>query len=135
MSSLDRDVKPDIDLPNETSPNKRYTGEYLVQYTHGLCLLADPTRLRSGRPTATAKTSPSKAGSRSVKTEITGTDDSGFKPTSKGMAYHYVMHVLDKVTIETRKEIAQKLGVKQKNLDAVGSRIKRTARSDPSALN
>lgn len=35
------------------------------------------------------------------------------------MAYHYVMHALDKVTMETRKEIAQKLGVKQKNLDAV----------------
>lgn len=61
-----------------------------------------------------------------MKSEITGTaDDSGFKPTSKDMAYHYVMHALDKVTIETRKEIAQKLGVRQKNLDAVSSLIMR----------
>jgi hypothetical protein len=43
------------------------------------------------------------------------------------MAYHYVMHALDKVTIETRKEIAQKLGVRQKNLDAVSSQATRMA--------
>ena len=35
------------------------------------------------------------------------------------MAYHYVMYALGKVTPETRREIAAKLGVKQKNLDAV----------------
>ncbi|KAG7527918.1 hypothetical protein FFLO_06514 [Filobasidium floriforme] len=93
MSSPERDVKPDLDLPKQVSPSKKAK--------------------------APTKKSPSKAGSRSVKREITGTgDESGFKPTSKDMAYHYVMHALDKVTIETRKEIAQKLGVRQKNLDA-----------------
>jgi len=115
MSSPDRDIKPNV------SP------EPLLPVKKGIaCICSTTTRVyspsfapspRSAR--SKTKKSPSKAGGRSVKTEITGTDESGFKPTSKDMAYHFVMHALDKVTIETRKEIAQKLGVKQKNLDAV----------------
>lgn len=43
----------------------------------------------------------------------------GFNPTSRDMAYHYVMIALEKVTLQTRKEIAGRLNVRQKNLDAV----------------
>ena len=69
----------------------------------------------------TAKKSPAKKAGRSAKDEVTGGSTGGgeFRPTSKDMAYHYVMHALGKVTPETRREIAAKLGVKQKNLDAV----------------
>ena len=69
----------------------------------------------------TAKKSPAKKAGRSAKDEVTGGSTGGgeFRPTSKDMAYHYVMYALGKVTPETRREIAAKLGVKQKNLDAV----------------
>lgn len=129
MSSPDRDVKPDLELPKQASPSKKAKGEEPAGscsiHTFSLIRLA-PCPVQSFTAIALTKKSPSKAGSRSVKSEITGTgDESGFKPTSKDMAYHYVMHALDKVTIETRKEIAQKLGVRQKNLDAVGSQVMR----------
>jgi hypothetical protein len=131
MSSPERDVKPDLDLPKQVSPSKKAKGEQLA----GTCdiptfslIRLTPCHVDLSTAIAPTKKSPSKAGSRSVKSEITGTgDESGFKPTSKDMAYHYVMHALDKVTIETRKEIAQKLGVRQKNLDAVGSHVVRVA--------
>ena len=69
----------------------------------------------------TAKKSPTKKAGRSVKDEVTGGSTGGgeFRATSKDMAYHYVMYALGKVTPETRREIAAKLGVRQKNLDAV----------------
>lgn len=129
MSSPERDVKPDLDLPKQGSPSKKAKGEQLA----GTCdipifspIRLTPCHVYLSTAIAPTKKSPSKAGSRSVKDEITGTgNESGFKPTSKDMAYHYVMHALDKVTIETRKEIAQKLGVRQKNLDAVGSQVMR----------
>jgi hypothetical protein len=112
------DIKPDeIDLQNHTNVETPSKG---MERTRAQCVLLD---FLTASKSLLAKKSPAKMGGRPVKDEVTGGGSSGggYKPTSKDMAYHYVMYALSKVTPETRREIAEKLGVKQKNLDAVRS--------------
>jgi hypothetical protein len=116
---LTADQKPDLlALQDENQPSlpKLNNCKGLACHDHactGLsihCTFNSVTKNKNKSPTKLKRAPTVKQ--ETIGTSSTKSASDEFNPTSRDMAYHYILIALEKVTLETRKEIAEKLNVK-----------------------
>lgn len=139
------DVKPDVEVKDESvtkTPRSKFIQSSFIQNSSGRTLpeassdssLTPPDLYR--KPEQKPVNSPTKPGKRSpVKKESLKSNSAqkeGYNPTTKAMAYDWVMKALDNMNSSPglKKDLAEELGVKPANLINVSSMFQPC---DPSA--